>query len=225
MHNVVRMLDKVSQRYYPSRMLTFEPAHIFKVLQVIWNNSKASRAMLVDELGLGEGSIKTLVKHMKMNYLIETSKAGMKLTNKGRALFSKITSAIPSEGEIQECSITLGKFNHAILVRGLAKEVGSGIEQRDAAIKIGALGAITLVFRENNLFTSDSSNDIPIKDPKLFGLISEKLQPENGDVVIIASAEGRRTADLAAKRAALETISNHEKHSKQPPCQVLDMCR
>ncbi|MDE1863503.1 MAG: hypothetical protein KGI33_11415 [Thaumarchaeota archaeon] len=213
MHNVVKLLDKVSQRYYPSRMLTFEPAHIFKVLQVIDSNSKASRATLIGELGLGEGSIKTLVKHMKMNYLIETSKAGMRLTNKGKALFSKISDATPSETEIEECSITLSRFNHAILVKGLAGEVGSGIEQRDAAIKIGALGATTLVFRENSLFTSDRSNDRPIKDQKLVGLISEKLRPENGDVVIIASAGDRKTADLAAKRAALETISNHEKHS------------
>ena len=213
MHNVVKLLDKVSQRYYPSRMLTFEPAHIFKVLQVIDHDTKASRATLIEELGLGEGSIKTLVKHLKMNNLIETSKAGMKMTSKGKTLFSKINDAIPSETEIQECSITLSKFNHAILVKGLAKEVGSGIEQRDAAIKIGALGATTLVFRESSLFTSDRSYDRPIKDQKLTSAISEKLQPENGDVVIIASAQNKRIADLAAKRAALETISNHEKHS------------
>lgn len=213
MHNVVKLLDKVSQRYYPSRMLTFEPAHIFKVLQLIDSNTKASRAILVEEIGLGEGSIKTLVKHLKMHNLIETSKAGMKLTSKGKTLFSKINDAIPAETNIQECAITVGKFNHAILVKGLAKEVGSGIEQRDAAIKIGALGATTLVFRENKLFTSDKTYDLPIKDQKLTTVISEKLQPENGDVIIIASAENKKTADLAAKRAALETISNHEKHS------------
>ncbi|MGI0101304.1 MAG: DUF4443 domain-containing protein [Nitrosotalea sp.] len=213
MHNIVKLLDKISQRYYPSRMLSFEPAHIFKVLQVIDSNTKASRALLIDELGLGEGSIKTLVKHLKMNNLIETSKAGMKLTSKGKTLFSKINEAIPTENDIKECSITVGKFNHAILVKGLAKDVGSGIEQRDAAIKIGALGATTLVFRDNKLFTSDKSDDRPIRDQKLTMIISEKLQPANGDVVIIASAEKKKTADLAAKRAALETISNHEKHS------------
>ncbi|MGC1709303.1 MAG: DUF4443 domain-containing protein, partial [Nitrosotalea sp.] len=85
--------------------------------------------------------------------------------------------------------------------------------QRDAAIKIGALGATTLVFRDYKLFTSDKSYDIPIKDQKLTFALVEKLQPENGDVVIIASAENKKIADLAAKRAALETISNHEKHS------------
>ena len=213
MHNVVKLLDKVSQRYYPSRMLSFEPAHIFKTLQVMHTNTKASRSFLIEETGLGEGSIKTLVKHLKMNELVATSKAGMVLTNRGRALFSKLNEAIPAETDIKECSITIGRFNHAILVRGLAKDVGSGIEQRDAAIKIGALGATTLVFRDDGLFTSDRSYDIPIKDRKLTLEIIDKLHPKNGDVLIVASAENKKTADLAAKKAALETISNHEKHS------------
>ncbi|MDE1726385.1 MAG: DUF4443 domain-containing protein [Thaumarchaeota archaeon] len=213
MHNVVKLLGKVAQRYYPSRMLSFEPAHIFKVLQVIHDNVKASRSLLIEEIGLGEGSVKTLVKHLKMNELIITSKAGMTLTNKGKTLFSKLGEVISAETNIHECSITVGKFNHAILVKGLAKDVGSGIEQRDAAVRIGALGATTLVFRDDKLFTSDKSHDIPIKDRKLTSIIIEKLGPENGDVVIIASAENKKIADLAAKRAALETISNHEKHS------------
>ncbi len=213
MHNVVKLLGKVAQRYYPSRVLSFESAHIFKVLQVMHVNAKASRSLLTEEIGLGEGSIKTLVKHLKMNGLVITSKAGMTLTNKGKALFSKLNEVMPAENDIEECSLTMGKFNHVILVKGLAKDVGSGIEQRDAAIKIGALGATTLVFRDDKLFTSDKSHDMPIKDQKLTFVLVEKLQPENGDVVIIASAENKKIADLAAKKAALETISNHEKHS------------
>ncbi len=213
MHNVIKLLGEVSQRYYPSRILSFEPAHIFKVLQIMHVNTKASRFLLMEEIGLGEGSIKTLVKHLKMKNLIETSNAGMWLTAKGKTLFSKVNDAIPAETDIPECSITIGRFNHAILVRGLAKEVRSGIEQRDAAIRIGARGATTLVFRDDKLFTSDKSYDKPIKDKKLIFEVIEKLQPKNGDVIIIASADNKKIADLAAKRAALETISDHEKHS------------
>lgn len=212
MHNVIKLLGRVSQRYYPSRMLSFEPAHIFKVLQLTHDNGRASRSLLISEVGLGEGSVKTLVRHMKMHGLVTTSKAGMSLTNKGRVLFLKLNEAIPAETDIREHSISVGRFNHAILVRGLGSDVGSGIEQRDAAIKIGALGAITLVFRDNRLFTSDRTYDIPIKDKKLAEDVIEKLHPKNGDVIIVAGAENKKTADLAAKRAALETISNHEKH-------------
>lgn len=212
MHNVVKLLGKVAQRYYPSRVLSFESAHIFKVLQIVHTNTKASRSLLMEEIGLGEGSIKTLVKHLKMNGLVTTSKSGMTLTNKGIVLFSKLNEAIPAEAVIRESPTTIGKANHAILVRGISENVGSGIEQRDAAVKIGALGATTLLFRDNKLFTSDKSYGMPIKDRKLTSEVVKKLRPENGDVVIVASAEDKKIADIAAKRAALETISNHENH-------------
>ncbi len=212
MHNVVKLLGRVAQRYYPSRTLSFEAAHIFKVLQITHENKRASRSLLVSEVGLGEGSVKTIVRHLKMHGLVTTSKAGMSLTNKGSVLFQKLNEAIPAESDMREHSISVGRFNHAILVRGLAGDVGSGIEQRDAAVKIGALGAITLVFRDNKLFTSDKTYDIPIKDQQLTSDVIAKLQPRDGDVIIVAGAENKKTADIAAKRAALETISNHEKH-------------
>ncbi|MEO9321581.1 MAG: DUF4443 domain-containing protein [Nitrososphaera sp.] len=212
MHNVVKLLDRVSQRYYPSRMLTFEPAHIFKVLQLLDTNAKTSRATLILKLGLGEGSIKTLVKHLKMENLISTTNAGMTLTSKGTALYSKIKAAIPAETEIDQSYISFGRANHAVLVRGISDEVGSGILQRDAAIKMGALGASTIVFQDGRLFTSDNRHGSPISDSALTGTLIERMHPQDGDVIIIASANDPKVADLAAKRAALETVSAHEKH-------------
>jgi len=43
-------------------------------------------------------------------------------------------------------------------------------------------------------------------------MLAEKLVPKEGDLVIIGSAENEKTAELAAKNAALLTIFSHEKH-------------
>jgi hypothetical protein len=44
-------------------------------------------------------------------------------------------------------------------------------------------------------------------------MLIEKLMPEDGDVVIIGSADSsEKAAELAAKNAALLTIFNHERH-------------
>jgi septum formation inhibitor-activating ATPase MinD len=41
----------------------------------------------------------------------------------------------------------------------------------------------------------------------------ERLKPQDGDVIIIDSADGsEKTAELAAKNAALLTIFSHGKH-------------
>jgi uncharacterized protein DUF4443 len=44
-------------------------------------------------------------------------------------------------------------------------------------------------------------------------MLVEKLNPREGDVIIIGSADSnQKIAELAAKNAALLTIFSHEKH-------------
>jgi hypothetical protein len=212
MHHVIRLLSRVVDRYAPSRILSFDLAHVFKTMQMM-ETGKVSRSKLIQEMKLGEGSIKTLVKHLKMNDLIESSNAGMWLTNKGRTVYMKLCSVIPAETDIPKCSIALGTYNHAVLIRGFAYSVRTGIEQRDIAIKNGAIGATTLIFRDGKLTMPNKIQDALRKEPKTYDLIITHLRPEEEDVIIITSADDRKTAEMSAKSTALQIISEHEKHS------------
>ena len=212
MHQVLRLLSKVAERYAPSRLLSFDSVHVLKAMQLMENRKKVSRSLLMHELGLGEGSIKTLVKHMKMSGLIENSNAGTWSTNKGKAVYAKLHGTMPNEMDVFKCSIALGKFNYAVLVKDAAYNIGSGIEQRDAAIKLGAVGATTLIFKNGRLLMPDTREDLLRNNPKIHSLFIKKLAPKDNDVIIIGSSENKRTAELAAKSAALHTIANHEKH-------------
>jgi uncharacterized protein DUF4443 len=212
MHQVLRLLSKVAERYAPSRLLSFDSVHVFKTMQLMENKKRISRSLLIGELGLGEGSVKTLVKHMKMSGLIENSNAGMWSTNKGKAVYAKLHMAIPNEMDISKCSIALGKFNYAVLVKDIAYNVRSGIEQRDVAIKLGAVGATTLIFKNGRLLMPNTHDNLLRNNPKIHSLLIKKLEPEENDVIIIGSSENKKTAELAAKSAALHTIANHEKH-------------
>jgi hypothetical protein len=53
------------------------------------------------------------------------------------------------------------------------------------------------------------------KEPQIRTLLLERFNPiEEGDAVIIGSDDGSiKTAELAAKSAALFTIMDHEKHN------------
>jgi hypothetical protein len=212
MHNVIKQLAKVADRYAPSRLLSYDLAHVFRALQLIDENGRISRKMLIDELMLGEGSIKTLVKHLKMQSLVETSNAGMWFTSKGQLLYSNLKSSMPEEMILGKCSLGLGDYNHAILLKALGNEIGTGIEQRDAAIKIGGIGATTLIYQEKKFLMPDRNQDSLRKDSKLKEQILENLSPKENDVIIIASSNNKKNANLAAKSAALQTISDHEKH-------------
>jgi len=212
MHQLIHFLSKVVERHAPSRMLSFDLVHVFKTMQMMADNKRISRSLVMQELGLGEGSVKTLVKHMKMHDLIENSNAGMWLTNKGRTLYTKLHHSIPKEMNISKCSVALGKFNHAVLLKDMAHNIRSGIEQRDAAIKVGAVGATTLIFKNQRLVLPGTDEDLMRNDQKIHSLIIRKLVPEENDVIIIGSSQNKKIAEMAAKSAALYTIEDHEKH-------------
>jgi len=213
MHMYIRALEKVASRYAASRALSFDMVHVFAALQTIESSGRTSRDALSNALVLGEGTVKTLVKHLKMHGLVQTTNGGTKMTAKGRGICEGLLSAMPSEMSLPKCSVALGRFNYAVLVREFGFAVKSGIEQRDSAIKMGAIGATTLLFKDGKLVMPASSQDSLKKELKIRRMIVEKLKPKEGDVVIIGSADSNgKTAELAAKNAALLTIFSHEKH-------------
>jgi hypothetical protein len=209
----IRALERVASRYAPSRPLSFDVVHVFTALQMIRRYGKTSRKTLCAGLALGEGTVKTLVKHMKMNGLIETSNGGTKLTPKGRGICSGLTVTISEGMALPRCSVALGKFNYAVLVKEFDYAIRTGIEQRDAAIKMGAIGATTLIFRDHKFVMPASAHDSLKKDQDIRMMLLDKMKPGEGDVIIIGSAEeSEKTAELAAKNAALFSVSSHDRH-------------
>ena len=213
MHTYVRTLQKVASRIAPSRILSFEMVHVLVTLQLIQERGHVSRHTLCKKLDLGEGTVKTLVKHLKIYDLIETDKTGTRISTKGSKLLSELLLSIPAEMSISTCSVALGKFNYAILIKQMSYVIRSGIEQRDAAIKMNALGATTLVYRDDKFMIPNTNFNALHREQKLHTLLVDSLKPEEGDVLIIGSDNiSERAAEFAAKSAALVTIMNHEKH-------------
>src|ERR1051325_6700726 len=173
MHTYVKALTKIASRYAPSRILSFELVHIFKTFQLLDKNEHISRVLLCQELALGEGSVRTLVKHLKMQNLVKSTNGGTRLTEKGKVLSSELLQSIPSEANMPKCSIALGKFNYMILLRKYGFAVKSGIEQRDAAINIGAVGATTSLSKDPKFImpgASDKKNSLQ-KEPHVVKLL------------------------------------------------------
>ena len=214
MHTYIRSLQKVCNNYAPSRVISFNMVHVFKALQLVKSRGHISRDLLSKELGLGEGSIRTLMRHLQMNDMIKATNAGTTMTQKGEALLLELLSSIPTEMNLPKCSIALGKFNFVVLLKQHSHAIKSGVEQRDAAIKIGAKGATTLLFKQNKFVMPSNTNyDSLQKEPKISKLLIKTLNPEEGDAIIIGSDDmHEKRSEFAAKSAALLTIMNHEKH-------------
>jgi predicted transcriptional regulator len=204
----LRVIEKVASKIAPGRAPSFIEAHVIKALEVIGAGKGVGRTRLSEMLGLGGGATRTLVRHLKNEGLIEVSKSGIVLSKSGEKVFSNLRSKISEEMEIPKSPLTVGPFNVAILVRNAAGSVKYGVEQRDAAIKVGALGATTLIFSRNKLTMPGVSEDIFQEIQPIHDALISKLKPRENDAIIIGSADEKRVAELGAKTAALELLKS-----------------
>ena len=203
---VFGILERATAKLAPGRAPFFIEAHLVKALMMIDSEGPVGRVKLSKTLGLGEGTIRTLIKHLENEKLIEISKAGIALTSSGKKLTANLKSRISKEIEIPRSSLTVGPFNVAILIKNAAGAIKGGVEQRDAAIKIGALGATTLIYSRDRLNMPIVDEDVFRHVPTVCEALISKLKPQENDVIIIGSANDKSTAELGAIAAALETL-------------------
>jgi len=71
---------------------------------------------------------------------------------------------------------------------------------------------MTLLYEDERFLMPGQTQDSLKNEHCVRKLITQSLMPQNNDVIIIASAEDKRTAELAVKYVALMTVSNHHKH-------------
>jgi predicted transcriptional regulator len=200
------VIEKVASKLAPGKTPYFMKAHVFKAINTIETYGPIGRVKLSKTLGLGEGAIRTLIKHLEKEGLVKTSRAGIILTNSGEKLSSNLESRISKQIQIPQSSLTIGSFNIAICVKNAADLVKSGVEQRDAAIKVGAQGATTLIFNNGKL-KMPLLNESIFKDfQSMCKLLISELAPNENDVIIIGSAKDKLTAELATIAATLETL-------------------
>ncbi len=198
------VLRQVVAKLAPGRPPAYSLAHALMGLELIGAGLGVGRQQLARELRLGEGTIRTMVSRMRGLGLVNASRGGMSLTEKGRKVLAELADVM-STSEIPETSLTVGSENYAVLVKCASAKVRLGIEQRDAALISGALGATTLVYEGGNLRMPGTAEDL---DPETSQLVLGDLGPGEGDVIIIGSSVDAFLAELGAKAAALELLQD-----------------
>ncbi|MEM2874745.1 MAG: DUF4443 domain-containing protein [Candidatus Hadarchaeales archaeon] len=173
----------------------FGDFHVSRALELISLNGRVSRGELSRRLGIGEGSIRTILKRLKERGLVRSTRAGHFLTEKGKRALGRPEKTV----EVSVPGLTVGKANVATVVRGAARFVHRGIEQRDEAIKVGAKGATVLVCIGGRLHFPDRFMEV---GREAEGELMEKLDVREGDAIIIGTADDLRLAEEGARAAA-----------------------
>lgn len=200
-------IERLASEKAPGPSTTFSMFHIFFALELL-AQKPIGRNKLARRLGVGEGAIRTIVRRLKDSGLISTAKEGCLLTEKGMETWKKFEELFPQRTEIEHNELTHSPYNYAFLVRNSGHKIGSGIEQRDAAIMGGAKRAIAIVSMGGHLVIDSVSSNIEKEFPNAAEKILKDLKPKDNDVVIIASAENIMKAMRGAFAAAWVLIGD-----------------
>jgi len=183
-----QLLEKIAKEKAPGPVPTFSVLHLLQAMELGAENP-IGRTKLAAELKIGQGAARTIINRLREAGLISTSKMGYVLTRKGLKLWGEYRKIFQEKVEIGECELVNAKHNFAILAKNRGHKIRSGIEQRDAAVKVGAKGAVTIVFKNGRLIIPSVSENFERDFPTVAKQILKLLQPEENDVIIISGAD------------------------------------
>jgi hypothetical protein len=203
----IRLSQPADGRVAPA----FKPHHAAVALMMIGREQPLGRYELCGKMSIGEGSARTLLKRLsEAQYIEPEGKQGQKLTAKGLSLFEEIAKDVPISLLLDVKRLVMYEYAHANLVKRKSSKVTDGIRQRDEAIiqgGYGKAGATTLIQRNVRLvMPPDDFHVLLTYEPETL-LIIESLRPEDGDVVIIGSADDANLA-REVSMASVMTLFN-----------------
>lgn len=204
-------IKKIAGKIAPGPAPSFNEAHVVKSLEIIADHGNVGRISLSKQLELGIGTTRTILKHLKKEDFIESSKFGFVFSEQGKKLFADLRSKISEGVEVPNSPLTVGPFAIAILVKGAANKVVRGAEQRNTAIRAGARGATTLIFSHQKLVMPSRKNHSIKNISSIQDILISKLNPKEHDVIIIGSGENRTNAEIGALMASIKLLTSEIK--------------
>jgi hypothetical protein len=180
---------------------SFTEVHVLRALLMLYAGTHG-RKSLVQLLGVGEGSVRTIMKRLAADGLLASSRRGHTLTDSGRAS-AEAKLARMSMPKAFDSGGMVGGFQSLVVVYGAADRVGAGATLRDAAVKTGADGAVILVYKGGLMFP-DGAMDLG-GYPRASAELS-KIPIREGDAVVIGFGASPQKAEDGAVTVSLRIL-------------------
>lgn len=223
------MLDELEELFESETIKpTYDYVHIILALFIFEENPNGiGRYRLKEELLIGSGTAKSLIKKLneKLNFISVLNgniRKGHVLTENGLKFLNKVKKKIPflKKGDISILKDIIIESEDVRVyfcqIKNAGDRLTKGIEQRDAAIKVGGIGATCLVYDGKNIIyplnyisdTEKTKMTINKQPYKYFNeeIIKSDSKLEKSDVIIIGLGNKLERARIAALNAALTLI-------------------
>ena len=203
---IISILKELMDRPSAGPVAAFSYLHVAIVILLVGDETPIGRISLSQKLGLGEGTTQNIITRLMRASIVDNSRRGCVLTQSGKTLYGLLRHKLSTVIEFDAEQLALGKTNAAIMVRASGKNVKRGIEQRDAALRAGAEGAVTILVQNREyVMPAEPEETLTSLDPLVLKLES-CFHPRDNDVLIIAGAQERNLAHFGAMAAAFTLI-------------------
>ena len=209
---IKKQIQEVLESDYRGPRAAYGEVEVLKAIFGIGRSeTNLGRSRLGQLTGLGQGEIRTLISRLKTSDLVSVDARGCALTRKGRKEFSVLSKTLPYSSLVEARPLGLGRCAWGVVVRSGQEKLRNGIEQRDASIRAGANGALSVIYSQNRFMIpgvkDESDADCEALGPsEPWKTIREEGKPKNGDVVIVSWADTEMLAEAGALAAALTLL-------------------
>ena len=147
------------------------PKFVFEdVLRAFWlvgSKKLAGRKELADSLDLGEGTMRSVSSFLQARGFLKKIQGGCMLSEKGERVFEKLKAQLISARQMPPLYSTLERPSFCLQCSiSVDFSVPNSVEARDAAVKAGSEGLVSLVFKRKNFFFLGTRDSVVPKDAK-----------------------------------------------------------
>lgn len=172
----------------------FSPLDLMRALLLL-SVKPMSRVDVVKILGLGEGSVRSILGELKAKGWAGSTRQGHVVSIIGLVLQKKICSHVFGPVEVF-CRVFSYPYCAGVLVK-LPPQGVDMIKLRDSALKWGAEAALVLMMKENTLAAPQIESHLDVD------CILKSLKPKEGNLVIVTFAQSMRAAKTSALAGAV----------------------
>jgi len=161
-------------------------------LYILWlleTEGVMGRYWLARMLGVSQGVARGILARMRTRGLITVRPwAGAKASSKGRRQLDGLMRRhrLRLVQRLDQAILGLGPESVLFQVARSSSRLGQGIEQRDAAVKAGATGAVTFLFDGKTLRFPGVAERVSRRSPTTIRHLKEQLKMKKGDIILIA---------------------------------------
>ncbi|MBW2984737.1 hypothetical protein KY361_06475 [Candidatus Woesearchaeota archaeon] len=153
-----------------------------------------SRTSLVKKLGLGEGTVRTVLDILKKKKLISSTQLGHSYSSKGKVIIDKINKTIQLKN-LKSKNIYKEYKKTALLLRN-KQGIDINYRLRDIAVKNGAEGALIFIYKGKLI--------LPGLEDFKFKELDKLFKYDNNDLLIITFSLSHRWSENAALAVAID---------------------